>query len=56
MATEKVFETSEKITKQIEENPDLIKKLNHVEPKEKNTLPTQQQIEEEKKLEQVKKA
>lgn len=51
--TEKVYEKTEGIKKEIEENSDLIKKkLNHVKVCEKNPLPTKEQIEEEKKIEQ----
>ena len=47
-----MYEKSGEVTREIEENPDLIKKLNHVVPEEKNPLPTKEQIEAEKKLEE----
>ena len=52
MEAEKVYEKTGEIKRLIEENPDLIKTLNHVVPEEKNPLPTKEQIEEEKKLEE----
>lgn len=47
-----MHEKSEEIRRVIEENPDIIKTLNHVVPEEKNPLPTKEQIEAEKKLEE----
>lgn len=52
LQAEKVHEKSEEIHREIQENPDLIKKLNHVVPEEKNPLPTKEQIEAEKQLEE----
>ena len=46
MEAEKVYEKTGEIKRLIEENPDLIKTLNHVVPEEKNPLPTKEQIEE----------